>query len=92
MPDSGAYDYTVAGLLGKTADSYGVIGVNGEAIALLSSLYVTFHEGDVVRLRLSGGGGHGDSAWRCQSSRTEAAIQTAVQLPNSCSALQQGAA
>ena len=32
MPDSGAYDYTAANLLGKTADSYGVIDVNGEVI------------------------------------------------------------
>ena len=52
------------GLLGGADGSYGAIEVNGKAIAPSSSPNVTFHEGDIVRLRLPGGGGHGDPARR----------------------------
>ena len=92
MPDSGAYDYAAADLLGKTADSYGVIDVNGEAVALSNSPYVTFHESDSVRLRLPSGGGRGDPERRRPSSRTDAATQTADRRPDSRSAPQQDAA
>ena len=54
---AGRMRFPPRGLGGGGDGSYGVIEVNGEAIAPSSSPNVTFHEGDVVRLRLPGGGG-----------------------------------
>ena len=67
-------------LLGGADGSYGVIEVNGEAIAPSSSPNVTFHEGDVVRLRLPGGGGHGDPARR-RRERIEADLEAGYVTP-----------
>ena len=61
---AGRMRFPPRGLLGGADGSYGAIEVNGEAIAPSSSPNVTFYEGDVVRLRLPGGGGHGDPARR----------------------------
>ena len=51
-----------------------------EAIAPSSSPNVTFHEGDVVRLRLPGGGGYGDPARR-RRERIEADLKTGYVTP-----------
>ena len=61
---AGRMRFPPRGLLGGADGSYGAVEVNGEAIAPSSSPNVTFHEGDVVRLRLPGSGGHGDPARR----------------------------
>ena len=61
---AGRMRFPPRGLGGGGDGSYGAIEVNGEGIAPSSSPNVTFHEGDVVRLRLPGGGGHGDPARR----------------------------
>ena len=61
---AGRMRFPPRGLGGGGDGSYGAIEVNGEAIAPSSSPNVTFQEGDVVRLRLPGGGGHGDPARR----------------------------
>ena len=66
---AGRMRFPPRGLLGGGDGSYGAIEVNGEAIAPSSSPNVTFHEGDVVRLRLPGGGGHGDPARRRPGAR-----------------------
>ena len=71
---AGRMRFPPRGLLGGADGSYGVIEVNGEAIAPSSSPNVTFHEGDVVRLRLPGGGGHGDPARR-RRERIEADLE-----------------
>ena len=54
--------------------------MNGEGIAPSSSPNVTFHEGDVVRLRLPGGGGHGDPARR-RRERIEADLKAGYVTP-----------
>ena len=61
---AGRMRFPPRGLGGGADGSYGAIEVNGEGIAPSSSPNVTFQEGDVVRLRLPGGGGHGDPARR----------------------------
>lgn len=57
---AGRMRFAPQGLSGGGAGSFGAITLNGEPIAPTSSPEVTFHEGDLVRLRLPGGGGHGD--------------------------------
>ena len=71
---AGRMRFPPRGLLGGGDGSYGAIEVNGEAIAPSSSPNVTFGEGDVVRLRLPGGGGHGDPARR-RRERVEADLK-----------------
>ena len=54
--------------------------VIGKEIAPSSSPNVTFHERDVVRLRLPGGGGHGDPARR-RRERIEADLEAGYVTP-----------
>ena len=61
---AGRMRFPPRGLGGGADGSYGAIEVNGKGIAPSSSPNVTFHQGDVVCLRLPGGGGHGDPARR----------------------------
>ena len=77
---AGRMRFPPRGLLGGADGSYGAIEVNGEAIAPSSSPNVTFQEGDVVRLRLPGGGGYGDPARR-QQERIEADLEAAYVTP-----------
>ena len=77
---AGRMRFPPRGLLGGGDGSYGAIEVNGEAIAPSSSPNVTFHEGDVVRLRLPGGGGHGDPARR-RRGRIEADLEAGYVTP-----------
>ena len=77
---AGRMRFPPRGLLGGADGSYGAIEVNGEAIAPSSSPNVTFHEGDVVRLRLPGGAGHGDPARR-QRERIEADLEAGYVTP-----------
>ena len=53
---AGRMRFPPRGLLGGADGSYGAIEVNGEGIAPSNSPNVTFHEGDIVCLRLPGGG------------------------------------
>jgi N-methylhydantoinase B len=57
---AGRMRFAPAGLFGGQPGSPGRIEVNGEPIAPTSSPEVVFRSGDVVRLLLPGGGGHGD--------------------------------
>ena len=77
---AGRMRFPPRGLAGGGDGSYGAIEVNGEGIAPSSSPNVTFHEGDVVRLRLPGGGGHGDPARR-RRERIEADLKAGYVTP-----------
>ncbi len=54
------------GLGGGGPGSLSTIDINGQPIAPNSSPEFSFHKGDVVRLALPGGGGHGDPAERAR--------------------------
>ena len=77
---AGRMRFPPRGLAGGRDGSYGAIEVNGEGIAPSSSPNVTFQEGDVVRLRLPGGGGHGDPARR-RRERIEADLEAGYVTP-----------
>ena len=61
---AGRMRFPPQGLLGGQSGSFGVISVNGEPIAPTSSPEVSFNAGDIISLKLPGGGGHGDPADR----------------------------
>ena len=77
---AGRMRFPPRGLGGGADGSYGAIEVNGEGIAPSSSPTVTFQERDVVRLRLPGGGGHGDPARR-RRERIEADLKAGYVTP-----------
>ena len=77
---AGRMRFPPRGLGGGGDGSYGAIEMYGEGIASSSSPNVTFHEGDVVRLRLPGGGGHGDPARR-KRERIEADLKAGYVTP-----------
>ena len=77
---AGRMRFPPRGLGGGRDGSYGAIEVNGEGIAPSSSPNVTFQEGDVVRLRLPGGGGYGDPARR-RRERIEADLEAGYVTP-----------
>jgi N-methylhydantoinase B len=56
--------FAPAGLYGGRPGSHGRILVNDVAIAPSSSPNIVFRSGDLVRLRLPGGGGYGDPRQR----------------------------
>ena len=61
---AGRMRFAPQGLAGGGDGSFGVISVNGVRIAPTSSPEVSFNVGDVVSLKLPGGGGYGDPAKR----------------------------
>jgi len=61
---AGRMRFAPQGLGGGGDGSFGVISVNGVPIAPTSSPEVSFKVGDVVSLKLPGGGGYGDPAKR----------------------------
>ena len=61
---AGRMRFPPQGLGGGRPGALSRIEINGEPIAPTSSPEFTFHEGDVVRLALPGGGGHGELANR----------------------------
>jgi len=77
---AGRMRFPPRGLLGGANGSFGAIEVNGEAIAPSSSPTVAFREGDTVRFRLPGGGGHGDPARRPHE-RIEADLRAGYVTP-----------
>ena len=77
---AGRMRFPPQGLAGGTDGSFGAIEVNGEAIAPSSSPNITFREGDTVRLRLPGGGGHGDPVRRPRE-RIEADLRAGYVTP-----------
>jgi N-methylhydantoinase B len=77
---AGRMRFPPQGLLGGQSGSFGVISVNGEPIAPTSSPEVRFNAGDIVSLKLPGGGGHGDPAKR-DASRTRSDLEAGYVTP-----------
>ena len=77
---AGRMRFPPQGLLGGQSGSFGVISVNGEPIAPTSSPEVRFNAGDIVSLKLPGGGGHGDPAKR-DTSRTRSDLEAGYVTP-----------
>ena len=77
---AGRMRFPPQGLLGGQSGSFGVISVNGEPIAPTSSPEVSFNAGDIISLKLPGGGGHGDPAKR-DTSRTRSDLVAGYVTP-----------
>jgi len=61
---SGRMRFAPQGAIGGKPGSLGLIAVNDRPIAPTSAPEVSFRPGDLVRLRVPGGGGHGNPAQR----------------------------
>jgi len=77
---AGRMRFAPAGLFGGRPGSYGQILVDGVAVAPTSSPHIVFRAGEVVRLRLPGGGGYGDPRERDRA-RLAADLKNGVITP-----------